>query len=178
METRPKNLSSHSIYSGRVLNITRDEVWLPSGKTVTREVVRHPGAIVIIPQQQDGSLLLLRQFRYALGDVLLEFPAGTLEKGEEPLACAKREIMEEVKHKASNWIALGEFYPAPGFCDELQFGFLARDLTPAPATADEDEYFEVIAMSTAEVATAIADGTLSDSKSIAIFARARFQGLL
>jgi len=178
MKITPKNLRSETIYSGRVLEITRDEIQLPNGRAITREVVRHPGAVVILPQQSDGSLLLLRQFRYALGGDLLEFPAGTLEKNEEPLSCAKREIMEEVKHKATSWTALGQFYPAPGFCDELQYGFLARDLTPAAAEADEDEFFEVVAMSPDEVVNAIADGTLRDSKSIAIFARARFQGLL
>jgi len=166
------------VYSGRKLSITREEISFPTGKIVSRDIVRHPGAVVIIPQQADEAFLLLRQFRFALGCEILEFPAGTLELHEPPLNCAQREIREEVKHSATNWTPLGEFYPAPGFCDEIQHGFLARNLSLAPKEQDEDEVFSVVKMTRIEVEKAILSGALRDNKSIAVFYRAILLGLI
>ena len=103
---------------------------LPSGRTVVRQVVKHPGAVVILPQLADGRLLPIAQYRCAVGETVLEFPAGTLEPGEAPLACARRELIEETGYRADHWHALGTIYSSPGFCDERLHLFLASGLVP------------------------------------------------
>ena len=166
------------IYQSRLFKI--GELLVPGQKArmVKRLVIRHPGAVVFIPQEKDGTLLLVRQTRHAIGGQLLEFPAGTLEPEEAPLLCAQRELAEEVGRKAQEWIALGDLYPAPGFCSEKQHLYLARDLTAAQAPLDEDEDIEVVPMSVAEVEQGITQGLLKDAKSLAVFLRARLAGLL
>lgn len=166
------------VFKGYVFDIERDEVELPTGKEIERYVVKHPGAVVILPRLGDGSLLLVSQYRYSVDDTLLEFPAGTLEVGEDPLPCAQREIQEEVGHAAKSWQELGIFYPAPGFCSEKQYGFLATDLTPSSLPGDEDEFIEVKRLFPREVEDCIKQGQLMDAKSIAIFLRAKLRGLL
>jgi len=171
-------LETNTVYSGRAFNVLDDRVRLPNGCETTRQTVTHPGAAVFLPQRDDGVLLLVEQYRHAIGKLLVEFPAGTLEYGEEPLACAKRELAEEVGCAAEEWTSLGTIYPAPGFCNELQHFFLARDLSPAIAETDEDEIIELREMSVAEVKAAIKDGSFCDGKSIAIFMRAWLGGFL
>ena len=112
------------------------------------------------------------------GETLLEFPAGTLEPGEAPLECAKRELIEETGYRAEHWRALGITYPSPGYCDEQQHLFMATGLVPEHAAADEDEILEVKRLTVQEVERAIADGALVDAKSIAAYARAKLQGVL
>jgi ADP-ribose pyrophosphatase len=145
---------------------------------VVRQVVKHPGAVVIIPQLEDGRLLLIAQYRFAVGATLLEFPAGTLEPGEAPLECARRELIEETGYRAEHWRALGITYPSPGYCDEQQHLFMATGLVPEHAAGDEDEIIEVKRLTVQEVERAIADETLVDAKSIAAYARAKLQGVL
>lgn len=166
------------VLKGRVFHVERDEVELPTGQEIERFVVKHPGAVVILPRLADGSLLLVSQYRYSVDETLLEFPAGTLEVGEDPLQCAQREVQEEVGHAAKTWQELGIFYPAPGFCSEKQYGFLASDLTPSQLPGDEDEFIEVKRLSPTEVEDCIKDGQMMDTKSIAIFFRAKLRGLL
>lgn len=144
--------------------------------TFTRIKIEHPGAAVILPQKSDGTLLLVSQYRAALQRVILEFPAGTLEPKEDPLECAKREIVEEVGFAASEWRSLGELFPAPGFCDEKQHLFFASALSPAEMKLDEDEMIEVVEMSAAEVETAIASNLIVDAKSVSLFFRAKLAG--
>ncbi len=142
------------------------------GRSFARVTVLHPGAAVFLPLDEDNNLLLVRQYRHPIGQMLLEAPAGTLEPNEEPLTCAKREIQEEVGMSAATWTPLGTLYPAPGFCSELQHLFLARDLTPAPdAEQDEDEFIEVVPLSIGEVEEKIHSGEICDAKTIALYYR-------
>ena len=145
---------------------------------VVHHLAHHPGAVVIMPQFADGRLLLIAQYRFAVGETLLEFPAGTLETGEAPLACARRELLEETGYRAEHWRALGTIYSSPGFCDEQQHLFLASGLVPEHAAADEEEILEVKRLTVPEVERAIAEGALVDAKSIAAYARATRQGVL
>ena len=178
MKDAPTLLRTETIYRGRKLTLEREELRQPSGTGTIFEVVRHPGAVVILPLHADGSLVAIRQYRRAVGREILEFPAGTLEPGEDPAACAARELVEEIGFAAGVWTPLGELFPAPGFCDERQHLFLARDLTPARAEADDDEIIEPVTFSPAEVEKLIATGGMVDAKSIAIFCRARLLKLL
>jgi ADP-ribose pyrophosphatase len=131
-----------------------------------------------MPQLADGRLILIAQYRFAVGETLLEFPAGTLEPDEAPLECARRELIEETGYRADHWHALGVIYPSPGYCDEQQHLFVASGLVPDQAAGDEDEILEVKRLTVQEVERAIADGTLIDAKSIAAYARAKLQGAL
>ena len=160
------------------MNVIRDELELPDGNRLFKHSVRHPGAVVIIPKQHDGRLLMVHQYRHAVGKHLLEFPAGTLEHAEPPLACAQRELIEEVGHRGGRWRELGTLHPAPGFCDEIQHCFLAEDLAPEEGEMDTDEFIEVRITSVDELETAIAEARISDGKTLALFARARAMGLI
>ncbi len=178
MRNKVELLSRTPVFSGKIFEVVRDSVRLPNDKVVERAVVRHPGAVIVLPKLGSGILLLIEQYRHAVGTSLLEFPAGTLEPNETPLVCAKREIIEETGYQAASWTELGVFYPAPGFCSELQHGYLATELSLAQAVADEDEIIEVCQMSIDEVENAIRTGQLNDTKSIALFTRAKLIGLL
>jgi len=171
-------LSTKVLQSYRIFAIAEQALRLPSGRTVVRQVVQHPGAVVIIPQLADGRLILIAQYRFAVGETLLEFPAGTLEPGEAPLECARRELIEETGYRAEHWRALGITYPSPGYCDEQQHLFMATGLVPEHAAGDEDEILEVKRLTVEEVERAIADGTLVDAKSIVAYVRATLQGVL
>jgi ADP-ribose pyrophosphatase len=174
----PEVLYTNVLHRYRIFALVEKELRLPSGRTVVRQVVQHPGAVVIIPQLADGRLMLIAQYRFAVGETLLEFPAGTLEPGEEPLLCARRELIEETGYRAEHWRALGIMYPSPGYCDERQHLFVAGGLVPEHAAGDDDEILEVKRLTVREVEQAIADGALVDAKSIAAYARAKLQGVL
>jgi ADP-ribose pyrophosphatase len=174
----PEVLSTNVLHRARIFAIIEQALRLPSGRTVVRQMVQHPGAVVIIPLLEDGRLMLIAQYRFAVGETLLEFPAGTLEPGEEPLQCARRELLEETGYRADHWRALGITYPSPGYCDEKQYLFVASGLMPDHAAGDDDEIIEVKRLTVREVERAIADGALVDAKSIAAYARATLQGVL
>ncbi len=172
-----KLLSSELIYSGNVLKLYKEEFQYGNSIKI-RETVKHPGAIVVIPQLANGNLLLIKQYRSSINQQILEFPAGTLEKGESPLACVKREVKEEVSMEAQEFIELGKLVPTPGFCDEIQYCYLARKLQPCNCSPEEDEIIEVQEMSVAEVKDQIKKNNLFDAKSIAIFTKALLLGLI
>ena len=171
-KNRPVVTEKNERYRGRILTLVEEHLDWPNGTHSTHAIVRHPGAVVIIPQAADGSLLILRQYRHALGREILEFPAGTLNPGEQPLTCAKRELIEETNFSASEWVALGSVFPAPGFCDEVQHLFLARGLTPQIGKPDDDEVLAVEKISIDDLERLISSGELMDGKSLAIYARA------
>ena len=162
-----RTLSSTPIHKGRVIEVRQDEIEVRPGLVVKRDVVSHPGAVVIIPVDAAGRIHWITQYRYAAGKTLLELPAGTLEHNEEPEACARREIVEEVGVAASSWRSLGGFYSAPGFCSEYLHAFLATDLREEYADGDEDEDIEVLPLTLDESFARLDAGEIEDAKSIA-----------
>ena len=163
----PVLIGTQPVYRGRVIGLRVDEIEIASGRNVRREVVDHPGAVVVVPVDADGLLLWVRQHRYAAGRDLLELPAGTLEDGEEPEACARRELAEETGFAPGTLRRLGGFFTAPGFCTEYIHAFLATELTPEQADGDEDEELELVPLSLDESLARIDAGAIEDAKSIA-----------
>jgi ADP-ribose pyrophosphatase len=153
-------------YRGRLVNVRVDTVSLPSGRETTREVVAHPGAVAIVPLHDDGTVTLVRQWRQAAGQVLLEIPAGTLEPGEEPAGCARRELIEEVGLRAGELTHLFSSYLAPGYSTELLHTFLATELAPGPARPEADEAIDPVRLPLAEATAMVLRGELSDAKTI------------
>jgi len=166
MPNLPRVVNSRPVHAGRVLQIRVDEVEMPNGTVTAREVVHHPGAVAMVPVRNDGHLLLVTQYRHAMGARLLEIPAGTLEPGEDPLLAAGRELREEVGFRAGRMDYVGRFYVAPGYCDELLHLYICRDLEVDSLDADDDEDIEVEAMTLDEALEAIADERIVDAKSI------------
>ena len=140
----PEVVDSRTVYTGRVITLRVDEITLPQGGTTLREVVRHPGAIVVAAVDHEDQVYLVRQYRHAIGQYLLELPAGCLEPGEEPLLAAQRELREEVGLVAQEWVYLGAFYSTPGFVNEVLHAYLARGLGEVPRDPDDDEDISVI----------------------------------
>jgi ADP-ribose pyrophosphatase len=163
---------------GRTFRFVEQEIVRPDGRISTIDKVEHPGAVVILPVDRDERLIILKQFRPALLQTIYEFPAGTLEDGEDPENCARRELAEEIGKAAAQWVNLGVLYPAPGFCDEVQYCYFASGLSDAHAEMDADEVIEPERMTVAEIEAAITRGEIRDGKSLAIFLRARLAGLI
>jgi ADP-ribose pyrophosphatase len=172
-------LDRRVIHVGRVFELGVERVRLPNGVETPLDVLRHPGAAAVLPLTDAGEILLLRQFRWAAGDYLWEIPAGTLDPGEQPIDCARRELVEEAGVRAGELVPLGEIVPVPGYSTERIHLFLARSLTPAPQKLDQDELIaEVRAVAAAEAVRWLADGSLIDAKSAVAIGRARERGLL
>jgi ADP-ribose pyrophosphatase len=144
LEVAPEVITSREVYAGKIIKLRVDEIALSGGRTTTREVVQHAGAVVIIPLDDNGEVVLVRQYRHAIEQYLLELPAGGLEPGEEPLATAQRELREEVGMEAATWTSLGYFFSSPGFASEILHVFLAEGLRPGYADPDEDEDLVVV----------------------------------
>lgn len=172
MELKETRLTSEQVFDGALLKVYRDTVRLPDGREAVREVVRHPGAVVIVPVDEAGRVHLVRQFRYPYDCALLEVPAGKLEPGEEPFPAAQRELEEEIGARAEDWLPMGEALPTPGFCDELQHVYLARRLTFGATHPDEDEFLEQVALPMAEAVAMAVDGRIRDCKTAAAILRA------
>lgn len=175
MDLTEKKLQSELMYDGKIVRLLRDCVELPNGKTAVREVVRHPGGVIVLPVDEQGNVHLVRQFRYACGTSILEVPAGKLEYGEQPLAAAMRELEEEIGAAARRWTSLGAVWPTPGFCDEVQHLYLARELSFGQTHPDEDEFLEQVCLPLEEAAAMAADGRMRDSKSVIAILRARLR---
>lgn len=165
-DLRQTLVSSTEVAAGRAFKVRRDVIALPDGRQFTRDVVVHPGAVVIAPVLPDGRLVLVRQWRHAAGEALLELPAGTLEPGEAPETTAHRELQEEAGYRAGRLTKLAEFWTAPGFCTELMHLYLAEDLTPSRLAGDDDEEIEVETVLLAEAAAMALSGRIRDAKSI------------
>jgi ADP-ribose pyrophosphatase len=160
-------ISRKEIYRGRILALEVDEVVLPNGRKTTREIVRHPGAVVIVAVDDRGRVAMVRQYRAAIGRELLELPAGTREPNESAESCAVRELAEEMGVTATKWISFGGFYSSPGFCTEYLALFLATGLVPSGGHPEEDERISREWVELSAVPTLIAAGDICDAKSIA-----------
>ncbi len=162
-----RTLDSERIYLGKIVGLRVDTVELPSGRTAKREIVEHDACTGIVALDSGDNVLLVRQYRKAVEKVLLEIPAGLVEKGEELLGCAQRELEEETGFFAERWEKLGFFYTSPGFCTEDMHLYLATGLSPAKRDADYDEDIELVRRPLASVPDLIASGEIIDAKSIA-----------
>ncbi|WP_438432258.1 NUDIX hydrolase [Gorillibacterium sp. sgz500922] len=160
-----ETLEVKPIFQGKVINVDVETVRLPDGGTATREIVRHPGAVCVLAVIGE-RILVVEQYRKALGRNLMEIPAGKLERGEDPLSAAERELQEETGYTAGRLEKLASFYSAPGFCDELLHLYLAEDLKAGDAHPDEDEFLECGAVTLEEAKQLIADGVIADAKTI------------
>ncbi|MDV2884189.1 NUDIX hydrolase [Alkalihalophilus pseudofirmus] len=159
-----KTIKSNSIYSGKIIDLQVDEVELPNGKTSKREIIKHPGAVAILPITTEGKLILVRQFRKALEKTIIEIPAGKLDAGEEPADCAKRELAEETGYVTDNLDFLLSFYTSPGFADELIYMYVATGLTAGEVNRDEDEFLDVIEVTLEEAEEMVQDERIHDAK--------------
>ena len=171
----PQLLRQRLSYKGRKFNFEVNRLRLPNKSEGEWECVRHPGGALAVPITPDGNLVLTRQYRFTVQGRLLEFPAGTLEVGENPAGTIEREIQEEVGYRAGQWKKLGEFFLAPGYSDEIIYAFLATDLEllENPPQQDDDEDIETVLMTPEEVEQAIYAGDLTDAKSICSFMLAK-----
>ena len=173
--TYPKGvevLSSKVSFEGPVFRVVTDEVREPGGEPHRRDVVRHPGSVVVIAvddakSKRDPLILLERQYRHAAAQYLYEIPAGSLDPGEDPLVGAKRELLEETGYKAKHWSKLVRYYASPGFLGEWMQIFVAEGLTPGDAEPEEDEQIELFAVPLSELLREIDGGRIHDGKTIA-----------
>ncbi len=160
-------LGSEEIYRGRAFKVEQVQARLPNGQVRQFDLVRHPGAVVIIPIDNEGRIWFVRQYRVGAGQVMLELPAGTLEPGEDPEVCAAREVREETGMAAASLHKLGGFYMAPGYTSEYLHIFLANGLTPKPLQADADEFLQTTALPVDNVYGMVARGEIIDGKTLA-----------
>lgn len=168
MIMRPKRLSHRVVFTGRVFRLERDRVRLSNGRVTTLDIVRHRGSVVLIPQPSPGEVILIRQYRYAIGRWIWELPAGSLDPGETPRTAARRECAEEIGLTPGRVRKLGAFYPTPGFCDELMFYYRCTDLRPPTRAVaqDPDEQIEPRSFSLRRVRALIARGDIVDMKTV------------
>jgi ADP-ribose pyrophosphatase len=162
-----RQLTSKLVYDGRMLKVREDSVRLPDGGSARREWVQHPGAVIIIPLLDEHTVIMERQFRYALGRHFVELPAGKIEPGEAPLATAQRELVEECGYTAGSWRHLATMHPCVGYSDERFELYLATELTHVGSALDDGEFLEVVPMALADVRQSVRDGRITDVKVVA-----------
>jgi ADP-ribose pyrophosphatase len=160
-------LSSSIVYSGRAVRLRSDRIRLPNGRETTRDIIEHPGSVGLLPLLSGGRLLLIRQYRHAVGQAIWEIPAGTMEPGETPKECAERELEEETGYRAKSLTPLFECYLSPGYSGELMHVFLAKGLRPTERRLDEDEIISVEPVSGEAAFRMIRAGRIRDAKTIA-----------
>jgi ADP-ribose pyrophosphatase len=161
-----KTLSSKRIYEGKILNLRIDEVLLPNNNTSHREIVEHNGAVAIVAVNSDNKILLVKQYRKAIDEIMIEIPAGKLEKEESPYECAKRELIEETGFRSNKMDKIFEIITSPGFCDEKIHLFIAKELQVDYMDCDDDEFIDVIEVSIDDAMDMIYKGIIKDSKTI------------
>jgi ADP-ribose pyrophosphatase len=154
------------IHKGRVFNVLQETVTLPNGAVIKLDMIRHPGAAAIVPLTQNQTVIMLKQYRHAVGGTIWEIPAGTLDDKESPLTCAQRELTEETGYTAATWRKLGEITPLPGYSDERIQIFLATDLSISLQDLDPDEVLEVREVAFTEALNMISRGSIQDAKTI------------
>jgi len=166
-EMKPKVLKSEIIYEGKAFGVRRDELIEPTGVHTIREVVTHPGSVVILPVLPDGRIVMVRQYRHATKQYLWELVAGRMERGENPKKGAQRELLEETGYRAKRFSVFLDVFPTPGFLEERMYLLLARDLTPGAAEPEEDEQIVVAAYTRRQLEQMMRARKLRDAKSIA-----------
>lgn len=178
-ELREVRATSREIFDGRILHLFEDTVTLPNGKPAFREVIRHVGAVCVIPVTEDGKVVVERQFRYPIDRVITEIPAGKLDSRDEPrLEAAKRELREETGITAGCWQELGLFYPAAAYCDEAITLYLATELRFGERQLDEDEFLNVELVPLRELVEEVMAGKIPDAKTqLAVLKAAKVLGL-
>ena len=170
---------SEEIFDGVILHVFKDTVQLPNGHPATREVIRHVGAVGVIPVTDDGKVIIERQFRYPLNSVITEIPAGKLDSfTEDRLSAAKRELEEETGYTAEEWIPMGDYYPTPAYCDERITLYLAKGLRLGQRHLDEDEFLNFEAVPLTVLVEDVMSGRITDGKTqVAVLKAARMLGL-
>jgi len=159
-------MQSKNIYKGRIVTLNLETVTLPNGATVELEIIHHPGAAAVVPMKDDRTVVLIRQYRHAVGGYIYEIPAGKLHPGEEPRECAARELEEEIGYRATSFEHLVTFFTTPGFTDEVIHIYRATGLTRGTPNLGDDEILEVVEMPLEAAIDRIADGTIRDGKTI------------
>ena len=160
-------VSSEAVFDGKLLHVRRDTVRLPDGALATREHIVHPGAVLIVPVLPDGRLVVERQFRYPLGQVFIEFPAGKIDPGESALATARRELREEAGYEAARFTPLGTIHTLISYTNERIDLFVAEGLTHVGARLDDGEFLDVVTMGEDEMLSALDRGLITDAKTVA-----------
>lgn len=168
-----ETITSEQIYKGRAFNVRSDQVRLPNGRVTHLDIVEHVGAVTLIPIDEQGRILFVRQYRHAAGRLLLELPAGTLEEDEPPVECARREIREETGMAAESLEKVGEFFLAPGYSTEYMYVYIATGLHHDPLPGDQDEILSLVPLNIEKTYRYIYDGKIKDAKSIAALMLAR-----
>lgn len=179
MDLTEKTLGTKNIFDGRIINVHLDEVELPDGSRSSREVVEHSGGVCVAALTENGGLFFVRQYRYPYKKVLLELPAGKLEKGEDPLTAGVRELEEECGVTADSVVPMGTVYPTVAYCSEIIHLFLARGLHSTEQHLGDGEFLSVEEIPLEEAVKMVMDGKISDSKTVALVlktARLRDEG--
>ena len=174
-----KQLTSEDIFNGIILHVKRDTVELSNGNSTIREVIRHIGAVCVIPVTENNEVIVERQYRYPLDRVILEIPAGKLDAPDEDrLSAIKRELMEETGYTADEWTEIGDFHPAPAYSDEYITMYLARGLHKGERRLDADEFLDVYTVPLKDLVDDVMAGKISDAKTqVAILKAARILGI-
>lgn len=163
---REKFLESKKVFDGNLLKVYADNVELPNGNKAVREIIRHPGAVAVVPMLSDGSVVMVRQYRYPMADTMLEIPAGKLDYGEKPEDCAVRELAEETGYVARSLKKLTSIATTPGFTDEVIHIYLAQDLEMTEQHTDEDEFINMEVYTKGDLRQMIDNGVLIDAKTL------------
>jgi len=162
----PQVLSSRPVFQGKVFSVRQDRIRLASGKEAQLDVIDHPASVTIIPSDGYGGIWFVRQYRHAAAGELLELPAGTLNPGEEPIACARRECREEVGMSPGRLTLIGECWLVPGYATEYMYFYLAEDLSQSPLAPDEDEEIQPVRMTLDEARGLASRGEIRDAKTL------------
>lgn len=163
---REVGVAFEQVFRGRLLDVRRDTVRLPDGAQATREYIKHDGAVMVVPILDDGRLVMERQWRYPVGQVMLEFPAGKIDAGESPFDCAQRELLEETGYRAAEWARIGVIRNAIAYSSEAIEVWFARELSLGGAQLDEGEFLELTTLSVDELDALAAAGSISDTKTL------------
>ncbi len=166
MDLIEKTLDKTTLFNGKILNLRRDTALLPNGETAIREVIEHSGGVCVAAIDSDDNILLVKQFRYPYGELLLEIPAGKRETKDsaDPLTCGKRELREETGAIADTYISLGQLYPTPAYCTEIIYMFAAKDLTFTEQSLDKDEFLDVVKMPFQKAVEMVLNNEIKDAK--------------